>query len=68
VRNAVIGLFPGQVLKDKERGGGDGHPEAADGAVTSSPPAPRACARVAELRPARKRSGCWDCLVTGWEV
>lgn len=74
MRNAVIGLFPGQVLKDKDSGGGDGHCQAAEGAFTSSSPVPRgtqlgAEARAAELHLAWKCSGCCShYLVKRWKV
>lgn len=63
MRDAVIGLFPGQVLKDRERGDGDGRVEAARG--WSQAALPGAQLGAAELHPAGKhlhRSG------KGWKV
>lgn len=40
MRNAVVGLLPGQVLKDKDSEGGEGLSGAAGGALSSCTPPP----------------------------
>lgn len=67
MRDAVIGLFPGQVLKDKERGDGDGRVEAARGRSQAALPRAQlgAEARAAELPLAGK---CLHRSGKGWKV
>lgn len=72
MRNAVIGLFPGQVLKDRERvevePGVLRLPQGPEEQLSLSWGTQLAAEARAELRPAWKCSGCSRYLVNGWNI
>lgn len=70
MRNAVVGLFPGQVLKDKDSKGGDGGSGAAGGALSSStaPPQGHSWEQKHQNCAWRGKELFVCILVQGWEV